>query len=205
MIITEISKLKTPCIPVENMVEGEEIATKLLKELVKSKNGIGLAANQIGINKRVCVVNVMEEPLILVNPKIIGLDNEYNTIEGCLSFPNKSVKTKRYEYVTIECDNLGKVMFGPTGQTVDTYNEKQNLQLLESVCVQHEIGHLDGLTMYDVAYKLQPIKSDKKYKRNDKVKITDGKETKTMKWKKAEPLVGIEDGEWSLVLESDEF
>jgi peptide deformylase len=205
MIITEINKLKTPCIPVESMTEGEEIAIKLLQELVKSKNGMGLAANQIGINKRVCVVNVMEEPLILVNPKIIGLDNEYHTIEGCLSFPNKTVKTKRYEYVTVECDNLGKVMFGPTGDNGDTYNDKQNLQLLESVCVQHEIGHLDGLTMYDFVRKLQPIISNKKYKRNQKVKITDGKEIKTMKWKKAEPIIGIENGEWSLVLDSTEF
>ena len=70
MIITEESKIKTLCEEVKTVKEGEEIGTQLLKELTESKNGIGLAANQIGINKRVCVVNV-KEPLVLINPRIV--------------------------------------------------------------------------------------------------------------------------------------
>jgi len=53
----------------------EKIAAKLLNYLNESKTGIGLAANQIGINKRVCVVNV-KEPLVLINPKIVSTSEE---------------------------------------------------------------------------------------------------------------------------------
>ena len=60
MIITEETKIRTLCEEVKTIKEGEEIGTKLLKELSDSQNGIGLAANQIGINKRVCVINVKE-------------------------------------------------------------------------------------------------------------------------------------------------
>ena len=64
MIITEVSKLQTLCEEVSSVEEGEEIGAQLLKELTETKSGIGLAANQVGINKRVCVINV-KEPLVL--------------------------------------------------------------------------------------------------------------------------------------------
>ena len=70
MIVTEIKQLQTMC-EIASIKDGEEIGIKLLHELRNSENGIGLAANQIGINKRVCVINVKEEPLVLINPKII--------------------------------------------------------------------------------------------------------------------------------------
>ena len=65
MIVKDINQLKEVCIPVSsfNYGEGEDIAKQLLDELSNSENGIGLAANQIGINKRVCVINV-KEPLV---------------------------------------------------------------------------------------------------------------------------------------------
>ena len=69
MIITEETQLRILCEEVKTIKEGEEIGAQLLKELTETKQGIGLAANQIGINKRVCVVNV-KEPLVLVNPTI---------------------------------------------------------------------------------------------------------------------------------------
>ena len=71
MIVKDISQLKEKCVPVSSFKfnEGEDIAKQLLDELSNSKSGIGLAANQIGINKRVCVINVKEEPLILINPE----------------------------------------------------------------------------------------------------------------------------------------
>ena len=66
----------------------------------------------------------------------------------------------------------------------------------ETACVQHEIDHLDGLTMFDREFKQEPIKVEKKLSRNEKVTITDGKETKELKWKKAQPLV--ESGDWEM-------
>ena len=57
MIVQDRKKLEIKCSPV-SVKEGEEIGVRLLHELRESENGIGLAANQIGINKRVCVINV---------------------------------------------------------------------------------------------------------------------------------------------------
>ena len=85
MIIKDKNKLKEKCSPV-SIKEGEEIGVRLLHELRQSENGIGLAANQIGINKRVCVINV-KEPLVLINPRIVEKSKEqFIFAEGCLSF-----------------------------------------------------------------------------------------------------------------------
>ena len=75
MIVKELKELNQPCEPCSSVEEGEEIAAKLLDYLNNSETGIGLAANQIGINKRVCVINIPtsnnKEPIILINPEII--------------------------------------------------------------------------------------------------------------------------------------
>ena len=73
------------------------------KKLISNQSfekGIGLAANQIGINKRVCVINV-KEPLVLINPRIVEHSEEqFMFAEGCLSFPGKHVRTGRYSRKT---------------------------------------------------------------------------------------------------------
>jgi peptide deformylase len=191
MIITEISKLQTLCEEVSSIEEGEEIGAQLLKELTESENGIGLAANQVGINKRVCVINV-KEPLVLINPKIVETSEETFVFpEGCLSFPNKHIRTTRFVEVTVEADNHeGQLSFSANSEDVN--------DAFECACVQHEIDHLDGITMFDrEIQKPKPFKrEDKKIGRNDKVLIACGAESKVMKYKKAEPL--LEDG-WTLV------
>ena len=189
MIIKDKNKLKKQC-EVVSIKEGEEIGVRLLRELRESENGIGLAANQIGINKRVCVVNV-KEPLVLINPKIVEKSKEKFVFpEGCLSFPNDKVKTIRHESIVVEADNHeGKLSFSA--------NSKDINDAFECVCVQHEIDHLDGITMFDREYKQIPIKREsKKIGRNEKVTITKGSESKILKYKKAESL--LEDG-WTLV------
>ena len=189
MIITEETQLKILCEEVKTVKEGEEIGAQLLKELTESENGIGLAANQIGINKRVCVINV-KEPLVLVNPRIVERsEDEFIFPEGCLSFQNKHVKTKRNVSVTIETDNHeSKLMFNADSEDIN--------DAFECACVQHEIDHLDGITMFDRAITQQPYKAPEKIGRNERVTITDGKETKELKWKKAQPLV--ESGDWEM-------
>ena len=189
MIITEEAKLRLMCEEVKTVKEGEEIGAQLLTELSKSVNGIGLAANQIGINKRVCVVNV-KEPLILINPRIVEHSEEQFVFpEGCLSFPGKHVKAGRYTSVIIEADNHeGKLSFSADSEDMNA--------AFECACVQHEIDHLDGITMFERSITPQPYKAPEKIGRNEKVMITDGKETKELKWKKAEPLV--ESGDWEM-------
>ena len=200
MIIKDKEQLKQKCKPCSSVEEGEEIGVKLLNELSKSEvSGIGLAANQIGINKRVCVVNV-KEPIVLVNPKIVEKSKEqFVFLEGCLSFPNNSIKTVRYKSVTVEADNhTGKLHFGVWSENnEDGYNKHDKLNYaLETACVQHEIDHLDGITMFDRQFKGTTLKREnKKIGRNDKVTITKGSESKVLKYKKAQSL--LEDG-WKL-------
>ena len=189
MIITEVSKLQTICESVSSIEEGEKIGAQLLKELTESKNGIGLAANQIGINKRVCVVNV-KEPIVLINPKIVEKSEEkFIFPEGCLSFPSDKIRTQRHVSVVVESDNHeGQLSFSTKSEDIN--------DAFECVCVQHEIDHLDGITMFDRKFVVEPYRAPKSYGRNERVTITDGAETKELKYKKAEKL--LEDG-WSLV------
>jgi peptide deformylase len=189
MIIKDKNKLTTPC-EVVSLKEGEDIAANLLQELRQSESGIGLAANQIGINKRVCVVNV-KEPLVLINPKIVEKSKEQFVFpEGCLSFPDDKIKTIRHQDIVVEADNHeGKLSFSANSPDIN--------DAFECVCVQHEIDHLDGITMFDREFKQVPIKREgRKIGRNEKVTISDGKESKVIKYKKAQPL--LEDG-WNLV------
>ena len=189
MIIKDINKLKQKCIEVTDVKESEKIAAELLTELSNSKKGIGLAANQIGYDKRVCVVNV-KEPLVLINPKIIDKSKETFVFpEGCLSFPNKKIKTQRHVSISVECDNIDSTLFF-------TADSSRLEDALECACVQHEIDHLDGITMYDRQIKGITIKREhKKIGRNEKVTIIKGTESQVLKYKKAQSM--LEDG-WTL-------
>ena len=189
MIVTDKNKLKTKC-EIVSIKEGEEIGVRLLHELRNSEEkGVGLAANQIGINKRVCIVNV-KEPIVLVNPRIVEQSSEqFMFAEGCLSFPGQHVRTGRFTEVTVEADNHeGKLKFSADSENIN--------DAFECACVQHEIDHLDGITMFDRAMVVQPYKATEKIGRNERVTITDCKETKELKWKKAQPLV--ESGDWEM-------
>tara|TARA_R110002073_G_scaffold227007_1_gene387737 strand:- start:514 stop:861 length:348 start_codon:yes stop_codon:yes gene_type:complete len=104
--------------------------------LLESEEGIGLAANQIGINKRVCIVHV-EQPIVLINPLIIAKKGNTLFKEGCLSFPGDEVTTQRYSYIEVVAINHENVL---------TFSREKNL--LECICVQHEIDHLNGITMH---------------------------------------------------------
>jgi len=194
MIIKEMDKLNIKCAPCSSVEEGEELGAQLLKELTESKGGIGLAANQIGINKRVCVINV-KEPIVLINPKIVDRSkDEFIFPEGCLSFPDKKVRTSRNVSIKVEADNYESTL------TFSAESKDIN-DAFECVCVQHEIDHLDGITMFDREIeKPKPIvrgeNAPSKIGRNEKVTITDGNETKIIKYKKAEPL--LESGGWKL-------
>ena len=188
MIIKDKNKLQEKCSPV-SIKEGEEIGVRLLHELRKSENGIGLAANQIGINKRVCVVNV-NNPIVLINPEIIEQSEEKFVFpEGCLSFPDSKVRTTRNVSIKVKSDNHKEVLsFNAESKDIN--------DAFECVCVQHEIDHLNGITMFDREFKQVPIKREgKKIGRNEKVTITKGSESKVLKYKKAQPM--LEDG-WTL-------
>ena len=186
-VVTDLPKNKT---------EEDVISAALFTALEKEK-GFGLSANQIGVDKRMCVINI-KEPMILVNPKIVKRSEEaVQYIESCLSLPKtmrKPKNTVRSISITVETDNLGTVEFGPDEKDkigTEGHNYFADEGLLECVVAQHEIDHLDGILITDSirAYNIQRV-SEKKYGRNDKVMIKspDG-ETDFVKYKKAVPLL----------------
>ena len=190
--------LKNPCKKV-SVEEGKKIAVELINKLVKDKNAIGLAANQVGIDASVAVVNVIE-PIIIINPRIIKMWDEIPYVEGCLSFPGNPKTTKRYKYVQYT-DSLieesrgegASVVYGPTSSETETQKKTTyERQLLESVCVQHEIDHLYGIRILDREQQLQPVRNERKIGRNELVTIKKGDAVKVLKYKKTKPL--LDDG-----------
>ena len=167
--------------------EGLKIAEELFRILNERKDGIGLAANQVGYDASVAVVNI-KEPLILINPVIKEQWDEIDYYEGCLSYPKNGVHTKRYKNVVIkteqeECDWYFSGAENPskgTGSWEELDNNKQDeeLRILESVCVQHEIDHLNGITCIDREYKREPLKVGPKIGRNEPCPCGSGKKYK---------------------------
>ena len=173
--------------------EGLEIATELFQILNKRGDGIGLAANQVGIDAQVAVVNV-REPLVLINPKIVSKTNEIPYYEGCLSYSGKGVHTKRYETIEVKTEQIdGSWIFsGVETQTegkgsweTDEAKNDRELRTLESVCVQHEIDHLNGMRIMDRQRDLT-YRAEKKIGRNRLVTIKKGDAVKVLKYKKAQ-------------------
>ena len=111
--------------------EGLRIAKDLFTTLNERKDGIGLAANQVGIDASVAVVNV-REPLILINPVIKEQWDEIEYYEGCLSYPKKGIHTKRYRNVIIHTEQEESDWYfsgeeNPT-QGKGSWEQEQNLK-----------------------------------------------------------------------------
>ena len=166
--------------------EGLVIAEELFQILDKRGDGIGLAANQVGIDAQVAVVNV-REPLVLINPKYIKKENEIIYGEGCLSFPGHAIRTKRYRDIIISTEQEESNWYfsgveensdGKSGWDKGNMKQDQELRLLEAVCVQHEIDHLMGKTIHNREVKLEPTKVEKKVGRNDPCPCGSGKKHK---------------------------
>jgi peptide deformylase len=194
-LIKDPSKLRTPLLPRPmSQTDIDTISDNLKKELEKH-GGLGLSANQIGLTDRVCLVNV-KEPLLLVNPRVIEASKETVAyVEQCLSLDKtmrKPVKTVRHKSFTLECDNLGTVVFSSDKNEWKDSNEFFGDEgLLECVCAQHEIDHLNGILVTDSKRRYtETVIRGKKYGRNERVmvKLSDGT-TEFMKYKKAESLL----------------
>ena len=174
--------------------EGRTIATELFQILNKRGDGIGLAANQVGIDAQVAVVNVIE-PLVLINPKIIHKEHPIDYFEGCLSYPKKGTPTKRYRDIIIQTAQSESGWYFSGADSLQnvrgSWEEKnkedeQERRILESICVQHEIDHLNGITIHDRENKSKPIVSQKKIGRNEIITIQKDGEEKVLKYKKAQ-------------------
>ena len=136
---------------------------KLIKDLFETMyhhNGIGLAAVQVGILKRVIVLDVSKnenekEPLCFINPQIKTLSEKMSTYEeGCLSIPETFTEIERPKTCIVEY--------------VDISGNKKNMECdgLLSTCIQHEINHLDGKLIIDFLSKLKKDILIKKLSKN---------------------------------------
>ena len=159
---------------------------------IRDRDGIGLAANQVGIDAQVAVVKV-REPLVLINPKILSKNTEIPFHEGCLSYPNKGVHTQRYRDVLISTDQSESNWYFSGVETSKegkgswedaSVQYDNNQRLLESIAIQHEIDHLNGITIHDRRIETT-VKVDKKIGRNQLVTIKKGDAVKVVKYKKA--------------------
>lgn len=106
--------------------------------IMREANGIGLAAPQIGLNLRLCVIEIDEVIRYLINPKITSASKEKILFEeGCLSLPGDYYTIERSEKVTVRYQN-------ERGEDV-----KLRAHGLLAICIQHELDHLDGHLIYD--------------------------------------------------------
>ncbi len=155
-ILKKISK------PVEKVGVNEKKLIKDLLETMYKSNGIGLAAVQVGILKRVLVIDVSskdrkKEPMSFINPTIKRVSDETSVYEeGCLSIPDT--------FIEIERPKICEVEF------IDINGKIRNLECdgLLSTCLQHEINHLDGKLIIDHLSKLKRdliIKKISKFKK----------------------------------------
>jgi len=149
-ILTEPNKLlRQISQPVERVGDAERELMNDMLETMYAANGIGLAAIQIGVTKRIIVMDLSKEenkklPMYFVNPLIIK-KNEEKTIyeEGCLSVPNQFAEIQRSSKCEIEYLNFN--------------GDKQNLEAegLLATCIQHEMDHLEGILFIDYLSKLK--------------------------------------------------
>ena len=136
--------LRCVCRPVDKITP--RILTLLddMAETMHAANGVGLAAPQVGVLRRVVVVEVEEGKLIeLINPKIIAYSGEQTDTEGCLSVPGRSGTVTRPRHVTVRALNRYGETFDITGSDL----------LARAFC--HELDHLDGKLYVDIAKDMQ--------------------------------------------------
>jgi len=148
--------------PIENVGDSEKKLVNDLFETMYNSNGIGLAAVQVGILKRILVIDVStkeeeKNPLCFINPVIKKISDEKSVYEeGCLSIPDTFIEIERPKICEVEYVNLdGKL---------------KNIKCdgLLSTCLQHEINHLDGKLIIDHLTKLKRDIIIKKISKNKK-------------------------------------
>ena len=154
-IVTEgYESLSKICKPVTSFDSRLELLVKDMKDTLVKADGLGLAAPQIGVLKRLAIIidGETDEMVALINPEITAMSGVQNKTEGCLSVPGKQGLVKRPAYVRLEAlDRNGELK---------TY---EGTELLAR-CFCHELDHLDGILYVDKTKKfLYPDEEDGEY------------------------------------------
>lgn len=134
-ILRKISKV------VKNIDERTQILIDDMLDTMYESNGVGLAAPQVGILKRVVVIDIGDGPIILINPEIVEANGEVKDVEGCLSVPGKQGNVIRPQYVKVKAEDRD-------GNSIEIHGEDL---LARALC--HEIDHLNGIVYTDKTVK----------------------------------------------------
>lgn len=141
--------LRKKCRPVEEITPRIIRLLDDMAETMRHAEGVGLAAPQVGVLRRIAVVEVEEGQLYeLINPKIIAYAGEQEGTEGCLSVPGKWGKVKRPMHVTVRA----------TDRNGNEFEVNASEFLARAFC--HEIDHLDGKLYTDIASEIETVSED---------------------------------------------
>lgn len=148
--------LEKVCKEVTDMTDRTKVLIEDMLDTMYDAMGVGLAAPQVGILKRIVVIDIGEGPIILVNPEILETAGEQTGEEGCLSLPGKSGTVARPNYVKVKALNE---------EMEEVVYEGEGL-LARAFC--HEIDHLDGhLYVEKVEGELHSVEYDDEFDEED--------------------------------------
>jgi peptide deformylase len=139
-------RLRTIAKPVKEIDKGVKTLVENMFETMRDENGIGLAATQVNVHKRIVVMDVSENqdtPRVFINPEITHREGSTISEEGCLSVPNNYAQVERAEKITVTA--------------LDKEGKEFSLEAdgLLAICIQHELDHLKGKLFVDY---LSPLK-----------------------------------------------
>lgn len=157
------TRLRTKAKPVTTVDDAVRKITEDMLETMYDAPGIGLAATQVNIHKRIIVVDVSEDqkdPLVLINPEITETQGEETMDEGCLSVPGIYETVTRADWIKV--------------RALDAKGKSFELEAdgLKAVCIQHEIDHLDGKLFVDYLSNMKRQRIRKKLEKEAKSKAS---------------------------------
>ena len=163
ILVLPDARLRQVADPIEKIdAEVKKLAKDMLDTMYDAP-GIGLAGPQIGVMKRIVVMDLAKEgeepaPIVMVNPEILKYSDEtVTTEEGCLSIPEIYYEVERPAEVTVKYTDL-------EGDEVER-DAKDRL----AICIQHEIDHLDGVLYIDYLSRLKRDRVIKKFQKAEKL------------------------------------
>ncbi len=146
MSLLKILKFPDPMLKksADDVILFNEEISNLIDDLIETMfyyDALGIAATQVNIKKKIIIINLsnnyIKQPFVLINPKIFFFKKEILCEEGCLSFPNIFLKIKRHKNIFIKYFDINGILH---------FLKADNML---SICLQHEIDHINGITMYD--------------------------------------------------------
>ncbi|MGM0430872.1 MAG: peptide deformylase [Pseudomonadota bacterium] len=149
-------RLRKVAQPIEKVDDSIRSVIDDMFETMYEEQGVGLAATQVDVHKRLFVADCSEdqnEPLVFINPEITEAEGHFKNDEGCLSFPGVYAKVERAEKITVTALDKNGERFSRSAEG------------LLAICIQHEIDHLEGKLFVDY---LSPLKRERIRKKLEK-------------------------------------